>query len=52
MSDTPLDFGDPANDFAGRLAGSGGVLEQAEVPSDSPFAKWYRDMCSDEDDTD
>ena len=47
-----LDFGDPANDFAGRLAGSGGLLEQAEVPSDSPFAKWYRDMCSDEDDTD
>jgi hypothetical protein len=47
-----LDFGDPANDFAGRLAGSGGVLEQAEVPSDSPFAKWYRDVCSDEDDTD
>ncbi len=44
-----LDFGDPAIGFAGRLAGSGGVLEQAEVPSGSPFAKWYRDMCEDED---
>ena len=44
-----LDFGDPAMGFAGRLAGGGGVLERAEVPSDSPFVKWYRDMCDDED---
>jgi Ferredoxin-like domain in Api92-like protein len=44
-----LDFGDPAMDFVGRLAGRGGVLKRTEVPSGSPFAKWYRDMCDDED---
>jgi Ferredoxin-like domain in Api92-like protein len=47
-----LDFGDPAMDFAGRLAGSGGVLEQGEVPSGSPFAQWYRDIRAGDDDVD
>jgi hypothetical protein len=28
------------------------VLEHAEVPSGSPFAKWYRDMCACGDDID
>ena len=47
-----LDFGEPNDDFIGRLAGSGGVLEQTEVPSGSPFAQWYRDIWAGDDDVD
>jgi hypothetical protein len=47
-----LDFGDPTMDLVGRLSGGGGVMEQTEVPGCSPFAEWYRCMCSDEDETD
>ena len=47
-----LDFGDPDNDFAGRLVGSEGVMEQTEVPNCSPFAEWYRQACSHEDEDD
>jgi hypothetical protein len=47
-----LDFGEPNDDFIGRLAGNGGVLEQTEVPSGSPFAQWYRDIWAGDDDVD